>query len=499
MTTYSYSGFSVDWSYNTVTENETITGFNQSVPLEIVSASNAGFSYTIIDPLDDEIGVDIDTSDVVQASLGGQIFDVSAPSLESYVFFIDWTDGVETYTTHVLSLYQSHGTVGFTETGTDFYMVLGGDPLPVFNSVAEWLDFADSDSWITNYGPSALFAPNETIAWGDIGDAEVSQIDEVYGTPGDDTYRTGAGDDEIFSSAGDDFYNGGAGWDELHYSGDANGVDVNFATRRATDGWGDTDVVLSIEMVRGSMFADTVTGNIENNQVRLLAGDDTFNGGGGTDTVRYDKDAEHGGTAGVTVDLGAGTATDGFGDTDTLSSVENAYGTDQDDSLTGSIAGNLLRGYGGDDDLFGENGDDSLEGGDGNDLLDGGRGADELEGGNDADTLLGGDGDDTLNGGSGNDVLNGGRGDDTHTGGGGSDTFVFEGQFGVDVITDFNAISGAEDIDLSGVGTIVGMLDLINNHMSQVGNDVVIDAGAGNTITLLDVDIADLGLPDFIF
>ncbi|MCH7862247.1 MAG: hypothetical protein IH998_11265, partial [Proteobacteria bacterium] len=44
----------------------------------------------------------------------------------------------------------------------------------------------------------------------------------------------------------------------------------------------------------------------------------TIDGGTGFDEVDYSNDAESGGTAGVTVNLATSTATDGFGDTDTL-------------------------------------------------------------------------------------------------------------------------------------------------------------------------------------
>lgn len=52
------------------------------------------------------------------------------------------------------------------------------------------------------------------------------------------------------------------------------------------------------------------------------------------------------------------------------------------------------------------------------------------------DTLNGGSGYDSLDAGSGNDVLNGGTGDDLLLGGAGDDTYLFEGNFGHDVIID---------------------------------------------------------------
>ena len=47
--------------------------------------------------------------------------------------------------------------------------------------------------------------------------------------------------------------------------------------------------------------------------------------------------------------------------------------------------------------------------------------------------------------------------------------------------------------------SITGMADLRANHMTQVGDDVVINDGAGLTITLADVVLADLHKADFIF
>ncbi|MEM0899248.1 MAG: calcium-binding protein [Pseudomonadota bacterium] len=160
---------------------------------------------------------------------------------------------------------------------------------------------------------------------------------------------------------------------------------------------------------------------------------------------------------------------------------------------------NTITGFAGNDTLNGGGGADTLEGRSGNNALNGGGGNDTLNGlaGNDA--LNGGGGNDTLEGRSGNDTLNGGAGNDTLSGNGSNDVFVFTGAFGNDVITDFEATNANEDIDLSGVASIFGINDLINNHMSQVGSNVVIDDLGGNTITLQNVNIADLDASDFIF
>ncbi|WP_298958553.1 family 16 glycosylhydrolase, partial [uncultured Methylobacterium sp.] len=119
-----------------------------------------------------------------------------------------------------------------------------------------------------------------------------------------------------------------------------------------------------------------------------LAGDDAFVGTSLrlVDTVDYSRDAAGGGSAGVTVNLGTGVATDGFGGRDTLTNIPNAIGTASADLITGSDAVNFLQGLGGNDLLVGGGGDDRLDGGVGDDTLDGGAGADQLIGGDGLNT-----------------------------------------------------------------------------------------------------------------
>lgn len=143
-------------------------------------------------------------------------------------------------------------------------------------------------------------------------------------------------------------------------------------------------------------------------------------------------------------------------------------------------------------------GHDRFVGGNSNDKARGGFGDDTLQGGNGKDVLDGGAGSDKITGDRGNDVLKGGRGNDQMTGGKGADDFVFGKKFGDDIITDFDAQSDFEDINLRKVTAITSFKDLQDNHMAQVGADVVISAGA-NSITLKNLDIDDLGAEDFLF
>ncbi|MEO1103487.1 MAG: calcium-binding protein, partial [Pseudomonadota bacterium] len=143
-------------------------------------------------------------------------------------------------------------------------------------------------------------------------------------------------------------------------------------------------------------------------------------------------------------------------------------------------------------------GNDLIRGGEGDDSLLGGQGDDTMNGASGNDTLNGGNGDDLVNGGGGRDVLNGGKGDDTLEGGNGADTFDFNGNFGNDEIVGFSD-GNREKIDLSDVGSIRDFQDLLDNHLAQEAGNAVIDAGNGNTITLIDFAAGDLDAGDFIF
>ena len=123
----------------------------------------------------------------------------------------------------------------------------------------------------------------------------------------------------------------------------------------------------------------------------------------------------------------------------------------------------------------------------------GGAGADDVTG-NDANNVFRGNaGNDALDGGEGDDILIGGAGDDTLTGGAGADAFWFaRSDFGADTITDFE--KGTEQINFSGSG-----LSYTDLTISDSGADKLIDAGAGNRITLTGLAGAVIDAADFIF
>ena len=418
----------------------------------IVDSAASTFSYSITDSSESLPWVDI-VGDPIQVQLDGQRIDTGANSnFEVSIGRVTSPAG----TTVVLDLWLDRGS-----DSVDFFFALDGADLPAITTLAQWNAFEAS---ITSVGQATgAFAPGQNILWSTFNGATLTEDDEYIGTLGRDVFDGGIGDDYFASSRGNDVYRGGAGADQVTFRGDPTGVTANLATGVATDGWGHTDRLISIEMLRGSMFDDTFIGKVGTQIFRGIAGDDFINGGKGFDQVRYDRDANYGGTSGGSVHLGKGTATDGFGDTDTLRSIENARGSDFNDVLIGSGGRNVLQG---------EDGNDRLSGLNGNDTLDGGRGR---------------------------DVLIGGAGDDILTGGAQADKFVFAGAFGNDTITDFQANIKPEKINLAGVDSIRSFADLRSNHLSNVNGTAVIDDGMGNTITLQGLVKADLSADDFLF
>ena len=326
---------------------------------------------------------------------------------------------------------------------------------------------------------SALLRGNDRIIGSEFDD------DLIGGrNTGNDTIIGGGGFDFIKADAGNDVIDGGADgdtysllesfWDENAFRGAV----VNLATGTATDSWGGTDTLISIERVQGSRFGDSMTGSGADERFSGLKGRDTIDGGAGWDLVRYDQDARFGGQLGVTVNLATGVARDGWGQRDTLSGIEVVWGTNAGDALTGSSGDNWFRGQGGVDTINGGRGSDGVEfwtndvtagavvnlsrttaqvqnDGFGNvetlvgiEELYGTFLADSLTGSKGANWIGGDDGNDTLNGGAGNDTLLGGGGADRLTGGTGVDVFVFDDNgsgrpFG-DTITDF--VSGIDKI-----------------------------------------------------
>ncbi|MBN8542831.1 MAG: hypothetical protein J0M34_01035 [Alphaproteobacteria bacterium] len=347
--------------------------------------------------------------------------------------------------------------------------------------------------------------------------------DTITGYEGDDSLVGGLGNDSLLGGDGNDTLRGGMGADYLHasdgydfisYVDSFGGVNVNFLSGTLSGGDANGDTMVGFEGVTGSAANDTISGDGWTNALYGLAGNDyifgdaandTLSGGAGADTLDGGSGADYidyasstaaisinlatgsvsGGdaagdvisnveniiasnfndtlagtlsgnifyglngidtvtyissSAAVNVNLATGTHTGGHAAGDTFNSIENISGSIYADTIAGDAGNNYLSGIDGNDSLSGNEGDDTLDGGIGADTLNGGNDADILNGGNDADTLNGGAGNDTLNGGDGNDSLSGGDGNDILNGGNGADTL--DGGNGIDTAIYTNANAG---------------------------------------------------------
>jgi Ca2+-binding RTX toxin-like protein len=283
----------------------------------------------------------------------------------------------------------------------------------------------------------------EGTAFGDLfigGDGKHS----FYGHEGDDTIRGGAGEEYLKGGPGDDDIDGGAGKDQVsyHLSGMTEGVVVDLAAGTASDGFGGTDRLANIERVRGSAFADTILGDDGRNTFRGMGGADVLDGRAGVDLVMYDRDTLGGGNAGVTVNLAAGFAIDGWGLRDTLIGIENAEGGDGADRLIGDAGPNWLAGRAGDDIIQGGAGNDTLDSGEGRDMLLPGAGADQLMPGTGADTVVG----------TYADLLDDHLGDFGH-----EDRLVLLGEDGVPLPVRVRAAGGVLTVDSGGIHPVLSL------------------------------------------
>ncbi|MXR30746.1 polyurethanase [Pseudomonas sp. PICF6] len=109
------------------------------------------------------------------------------------------------------------------------------------------------------------------------------------------------------------------------------------------------------------------------------------------------------------------------------------------------------------------------------------------------DWLFGHDGNDVLLGGAGNDTFVGGSGNDWLQSGGGSDTFVFNGAFGHDQISGYDAGDTLVFLGVQGAGEGFDY----RQHLSQVGSDTRLEVG-DSSVTLVGVNPGQVG-GEFVF
>ncbi len=267
----------------------------------------------------------------------------------------------------------------------------------------------------------------------------------------------GAGVDTIQGQNGNDVIVGGAGNDVL-LGGTSGALDDGSAD--TLEGGAGNDFVSGgqgNDILRGGDGDDTLLGGVGNTSSQFFTGvdggDDTFDGGDGTDVaiMSYDTRAGAGAsTVGISFDLGnlAGNSAITFNGANvgSLTSIERVTfrGTTVDDTVRG---------------------------------------------GGTLDSLTGGAGNDTLDGWYGNDLLSGGLGNDTLIGGEGLDTVTYVNST-AGVTVDLRIQGVAQDTGGEGIDTLVGIEYLIGSAFGDVlrGNDefnLIVDTGVGAGATAL--------------
>lgn len=387
--------------------------------------------------------------------------------------------------------------------------------------------------------------------------AGTSGNDAIYGLGGDDRLSGGGGSDKLFGGAGNDVldnsrggisctFEGGAGADQIlglfggydiaSYAGSAAGVTVNLISGGGSGGDAQGDFLSNIYGLIGSAFDDVLTGSDRSRSLSGGAGNDTLTlhetgwleGGAGADTLIGETGAEFpssiavytSSSAGVMVNLAAGTASGGEAEGDVLQNITGVSGSARSDLLIGDAGRNYLSGDAGNDRINGGAGDDTLDGGNGDDWLVGGAGGGNLIGGAGSDTAafaasaagvqinlaedrtigLGGDAEgvqftsienilgsrfaDTLTGGAQDNRFEGGTGADALDGGAGRDTAAYAGSAAGVVVNLLGGVGfgtghggDAEGDVLRGFENLVGSAQA--DTLSGDGADNVLEGGAG--------------------
>ncbi|MEW4459329.1 calcium-binding protein [Roseibium algicola] len=263
---------------------------------------------------------------------------------------------------------------------------------------------------------------NDTIMGNELANRIIGEggDDTLFGNDGDDDLRGGSGNDTLNGGGGDDLLEGGTGLDVLDGGGGHDtiilrGPDTDYSITNNGDGSytltdnggnGDgVDIISNIERLvfsnvtqdfwelvptnfvygtpgddkplNGTPAFDDIQGYAGDDDIFGYSGEDWITGGQGNDyidagsgttdddnflwdTIAYDREVDEGGFQGVTVNLALQTATDTFGNTDTLIEFERVMATNFADSITGSDADEGFDPHGGDDFIDGGAGYDQL-------------------------------------------------------------------------------------------------------------------------------------------
>ncbi len=312
--------------------------------------------------------------------------------------------------------------------------------------------------------------------------------DDIVGGAGNDTLNGEAGNDTLNGGDGNDTINGGADIDTVSYAFVSGAVTVDLAitTAQNTINAG-MDTLSNVENIIGSSFADTLTGDANDNVIEGGLGNDTLDGGAGNDTISLANAT--GTTYLYLTNTSQNTLSSG---TDNFVNFENILGSNFTDVLRGDAGVNIIDGGRGNDQIRGGGGADILIGGIGVDWIDyrsssagvnvnlvtnvvsGGDATGDIISG--FEYIFGSDFDDVLIGTAGRNAFRSGDGADIIDGAGGTTDYIdyieSASAVNVNLTTNVNTGGDAAGDTISNVEWIYG-----SNH-----DDTITGDGANNLL-----------------
>jgi hypothetical protein len=326
-------------------------------------------------------------------------------------------------------------------------------------------------------------------------------VENIVGTPGNDTVRGSALDNTYVYNGGFDVFDGRGGIDTLDLSSAGPvWVDLDYSRGEVYSRDGVTFMVdtNAIENVVGTPGDDVFRGTAQSNMYVYNGGQDVVYGRGGIDILDL-SDAST--AAWIDLDYARGEVYSRDGtilmvDTD---SIESVVGTPGDDVFRGDAKENVYYYNGGADIVLGRGGADAVvfTAVEGSVTVDLAQGVAEITSPPAVTVQVSLTSIENVVASEGNDTIIGDSQNNQFIGMGGADTFVFRPGAGDDLVRDFAGGPGVGDVlDVSAYG--FATINDVLASATQAGANTVFDFGGGDTLMLLAVTKSSLVADDFI-
>lgn len=300
----------------------------------------------------------------------------------------------------------------------------------------------------------------------------VSIMNLVQGTSGNDTLTGSSAMDMLIGGAGDDIYTvdnrGDLVIEEVDQGNDLINASVSYDLPENVER---LTLIDSARSAYGNQLANTLTGNSYENYLAGDAGDDALAGNNGNDEL-------DGGNGNDTLDGGSGNDYMYGGDGDDTYIVGSTDDQVEEWEYEGvdTVRSSVTYTLGKEVENLVLTGSSGLSG-NGNELNN------VLTGNGGANTLRGYEGNDYLDGGSGNDTMIGGAGDDTYVVNTTSDVVTEQASQGVDTVRSSVTITlgtNVENLVMTGTSAINGTGNVLDNLLTGNSGTNLLTGAAGN-------------------